>query len=137
MDVILLDTSVVSFLIKGDSRAQSYAPYLQNRRMALSFMTVAELFQWAAVRKWGQGRIAQLELTLQDYVILPFDIALCRLWGEIRARCRAAGRPISPQDAWIAATALQYHLPLATHNPSDFETVEGIELITGASPRSS
>jgi predicted nucleic acid-binding protein len=69
-------------------------------------MTVAELFQWAAVRNWGQSRINQLELSLRDYVILPFDIALCRLWAQVRARCRAAGRPISPQDAWIAATAL-------------------------------
>jgi predicted nucleic acid-binding protein len=132
MDVILLDTNVISFLLKGDSRAQSYAPHLQGRRLVLSFMTVAELFQWAAVRNWGQHRINQLEMRLQSYVILPFDIALCRLWGKVRARCRAAGRPISPQDAWIAATALQYHLPLVTHDPSDFEIVEGLDLVTVA-----
>jgi len=50
--------------------------------------------------------------------------------GEIRARCRAVGRPISPQDAWIVATALQHHLPLVTHNPADFEVIEELELIT-------
>jgi predicted nucleic acid-binding protein len=130
MDAVLLDTNIVSFVLKEDSRAQSYAPYLEHRSLAISFMTVAELFQWAAIRKWGAHRTQQLEVNLQNYTVLPFNIVLCRLWGEVRAERRAAGRPISPQDAWIAATALQYSLPLVTHNPADFEMIEGIEVIT-------
>ncbi len=53
-----------------------------------------------------------------------------RQWGRIRAECRAAGRPISPQDAWIGATALRYGLSLITHNPKDFESIENIKIIT-------
>jgi tRNA(fMet)-specific endonuclease VapC len=132
MDVILLDTGVFSFLLKGDSRAQSYASRLWGRKLALSFITVAEVFQWAAVHKWDQPRIEQLEQHLQGYVILPFDIALCRLWAEIRARCRAAGHPLASQDAWIAATALRYRLTLATHDPRDLKHVQGLELISMA-----
>jgi tRNA(fMet)-specific endonuclease VapC len=124
MDVVLLDTNIVSFVLKGDSRAMLYAPHLQGHRLAISFMTVAELFQWAAIRNWGAHRMDQLEMSIQGYVILPFDIALCRLWGEVRAQCRTAGRPIFPQDAWVAATALRHGLPLVTHNPRDFEAVE-------------
>jgi tRNA(fMet)-specific endonuclease VapC len=93
-------------------------------------MTVAELFQWAFVHNWGVRRMSQLETSLQNYTVLPFDIALCRLWGEVRANCRVVGRPISPQDAWIAATALQHRMPLVTHNPADFEAIEELELIT-------
>lgn len=47
MPVVLLDTDVVSFLIKGDSRVAAYAPLLRSNRLAFSFMTVAELYQWA------------------------------------------------------------------------------------------
>lgn len=133
METVLLDTDVVSFILKGDSRAQDYASHLQNRRLALAFMTVAELFQWAAIHHWGQRRVSQLEMSLKEYLILPFDVALCRLWGEIRARCRTAGKPISPQDAWIAATALQYRIPLITHNSGDFRVVEGLDLVTVSS----
>jgi tRNA(fMet)-specific endonuclease VapC len=132
MDAVLLDTDIVSFLLKGDSRALAYAPYLQERRLAISFMTAAELFQWAFTRHWGESRIQGLEVSLQSYTILPFDVDLCKRWGEIRAARRAKGRPISPQDAWIAATALQHHLPLVTHNRSDFEAIEELELITQA-----
>jgi tRNA(fMet)-specific endonuclease VapC len=132
MDVILLDTDVVSFLFKGDSRARQYAPHLEGHVPAISFMTVAELFQWAAVRDWGPRRMAGLEMAFQNYTVLPFDIALCRMWGEVRAQRWAIGRPISPQDAWIAATALRHQIPLITHNSSDFEAVEGLVIITEA-----
>lgn len=79
MPVVLLDTDVVSFLLKGDSRAATYLPLLTGKRLALSFMTVAELFQWAAVRRWGARRIARLEQTLTRYLIVPVDVEMCRI----------------------------------------------------------
>lgn len=134
MNVVLLDTNITSFLFKKDSRAKTYAPYLQGRKQAISFMTVAELYQWAAIRNWGPRRVSQLEKTFRDYTILLVNIDLCRLWADVRARCRAAGQPISPQDAWIAATALHYNLSLVTHNPSGFEVIEELEIITTVHP---
>lgn len=129
--MVLLDTNIVSFLFKGDNRAKDYAPYLQGQQLAISFMTVAELYQWAAVRQWGQQRLNQLEQTLKtSYIVLAFDIALCRQWGLVRAKQHSIGRPISPEDAWIAATAIQFDLPLVTHNPADFETIVGLSLIS-------
>lgn len=131
--MVLLDTNIVSYLFKGDSRAKGYAPYLQGQQLAISFMTVAELYQWAAVRQWGQYRFNQLEQALKaSYIILAFDIALCRQWGLVRATLRTRGKPISPEDAWIAATALQYKLPLVTHNPKDFEDIADLKIITTA-----
>jgi len=94
-------------------------------------MTVAELFQWVHVRHWGHQKIKALEsLLTNNYLVLTIDVETCRSWGEIRAYCRSEGRPISAQDAWIAATALQYQLPLITHNPSDFEVIKKINIIT-------
>lgn len=47
MKPIVLDTDVVSFLFRTDSRAQLYPPHLDNRQWFISFMTEAELEQWA------------------------------------------------------------------------------------------
>lgn len=116
--------------MKGDSRAAAYALHLQGQTLAISFMTVAELFQWAAVRNWGPQRVQRLEATLQNYLVIPFDVAVCRLWGQVRAACQTVGQPISVQDAWIAATALQHNIPLVTHNPSDFQAIQGLTIIT-------
>jgi predicted nucleic acid-binding protein len=126
--MVLLDTNVVSFLLKGDTRAADYAPLLEGNRLGISFMTVAELFEWAAVRRWGQPRLGQLEQAIANYVVIPVDIALCRSWGQLRAQQRFAGTMISSQDAWIAATALHLSLPLVTHNPSDFQHIEGLDV---------
>jgi tRNA(fMet)-specific endonuclease VapC len=53
MSTVLLDTNIISFLFKGDTRVVAYAPLLQGNRLAISFMTVAKLFEWAAVWKGG------------------------------------------------------------------------------------
>ena len=127
---LLVDTNIVSYAFKGDDRIHLYAKILEGQQLAISFMTAAELFQWTAVRNWGEKRIGQLETALQGYMHLFPDMELCRLWGQIRARCRAAGRPISPQDAWIGATALRYELPLVTHDPDDFNAIDKLAILT-------
>jgi hypothetical protein len=40
---VVVDTDVVSYLFKGDSRAPRYRPHLVGHTPVLSFMTVAEL----------------------------------------------------------------------------------------------
>jgi len=58
--LVLLDTNIFSFIFKQDSRALLYEPYLQGRLLALSMMTVAKLFQWVAIRHWGESsRVVQ------------------------------------------------------------------------------
>nr|WP_242051158.1 hypothetical protein [Nostoc spongiaeforme] len=61
------------------------------------------------------------------------DQPLCREWAKVRANRQNAGRPISPQYAWIAATAIHYDLPLVTHNIKDFLEIPNLRLITPSS----
>jgi len=129
---VLLDTNIISFIFKKDSRALLYEPHLKGKILTTSFMCVAELFQWAYIRNWGNQRIHQMEEALKRYIIFPYDINTCRLWGEISSGCRKKGKPISAQDAWIAATARLHNLTLVTHNPDDFAAVDGLEIISVA-----
>jgi hypothetical protein len=70
-------------------------------------MTVAELFQWVAIRQWGEFRVTQLETMLaEQYTLLPIDLETCRWWGKVRAKCRQLGRPISPQSDGVQSAAL-------------------------------
>ena len=48
----VIDTDVASFLFKNDSRAQSYLRHLRDREWLISFMTEAELEQWALLSNW-------------------------------------------------------------------------------------
>lgn len=130
MTTLVVDTDVVSFVLKGDTRAQLYRPYLQDKTLALSFMTVAELYQWAYVRNWGERKLTRLEEQLHRYVIVPFDNELCKQWARICVERRRLGRPISVQDAWVAATALRHSCRLVTHNGDDFSDIAGLEVIS-------
>lgn len=130
--VVIVDTDVVSFLFKGDTRAQAYRQHLQNKMLALSFMTVAELYQWAYSRNWGEQKLARLEEWLRASIIVPYDGELCRQWAKICVERQRLGRPISVQDAWIAATALRYGCPLVTHNRDDFADIAGLTVISEA-----
>ena len=40
----------------------------------------------------------------------------------------AAGRPVSTNDAWIAACALRHGIPPITRNARDFEGIAGLEV---------
>ena len=130
MSLVLLDTDVVSYLIKGDSRTVQYEPHLIGKESSVSLMTVAELFQWALIRRWSERRTADLErYILRTHTILTIDMTTTRPWAQTRAAAHLRGKAISPQDAWIAAAALQYNLPLLTHNLADYEHVEGLNLV--------
>ena len=43
MSQVLVDTDVISYLLKNDTRADLYQPHLQDQLLVVSFMTVAEL----------------------------------------------------------------------------------------------
>jgi tRNA(fMet)-specific endonuclease VapC len=53
-------------------------------------------------------------------------------WEWARIKCRK-GRPIEDADAWIAAAALLYELPVVTHNPRHFQHIEGLKVLTVSS----
>lgn len=103
---VVVDTNVVSFLFKRDTRAQAYERLLVGKLPVISFMTLAELDSWADIRGWGAVRREELRKFLSHYVVQYPDRNLCQLWGSVVATARRAGRPIDSADAWIAATAL-------------------------------
>jgi tRNA(fMet)-specific endonuclease VapC len=128
----IVDTDVVSMLFKGDSRAHNYRAYLTGRLIGISFMTLAELNRWSLDRNWGTARIWELEMHLTKYTILPASRELCSTWAKVSWEARKKGRPIQTADAWIAASALHYQVPLITNNPSNYTMINGLDLLTAS-----
>src|SRR5260370_13163651 len=83
MTPVVLDTDVVSFLFKNDSRAQRYLPHLRDRQWLISFMTEAELEQWALLSNWQAKRIEWLRVFLTRFVVVPSSPDLVLKWAEI------------------------------------------------------
>ena len=126
----MVDTSVLSLILKRDTRAASCVPHLENRIGVLSFITLAELYRWPEERDWGPRRRAELSRMLEPYEVVFPDETLCRRWALLVASLRPVGRVLPFADSWIAATALNLNVPIVTHNPSDFSGIAGLEVIT-------
>ena len=125
MDYVVLDTDVASRLQRGTLPAD-VLEYLDGKRMAVTFVTVAEFYKGAYQRGWGPRRLAELERWLRNVVVFPYDAGVSRRWGEISA---IKGRPLPANDVWIAACCLRHELPLATLNRRHFEGIPGLVLV--------
>ncbi|MBM4128310.1 MAG: type II toxin-antitoxin system VapC family toxin [Nitrospira sp.] len=128
MDSVVLDTNIVSYLMKGHALAERYRSDLEGKTLAISFMTVGELFEGAFRNHWSEKQIDDLKLTLKKYIVAPYSQKLSETRGQIRAE--RLSQPISVDDAWIAATAVAHGCPLVTHNPKDFHGISALTLIT-------
>ncbi len=125
---LLLDTNIVGYRMKGDTRAALYALDLAGHTLAVSFMTVAEYIEGAERARWGSKKRALLDAELAGYQVIHSSPKICQHWGQLRAERRA--QPIAVDDGWIAATALAKGWPLVTHNPRDFRNITGLQVIT-------
>jgi tRNA(fMet)-specific endonuclease VapC len=127
---IVIDTDVVSFVFKGDTRANLYQKHLNGKDLVISFMSVAELYRWSEEKKWGMQRISTLEEHIRKLVVCPADRNLCKTWGRVMTESKKKGKPIQCADAWIAATAINFGLPLVTHNSNHFSSIEELMVIS-------
>ena len=127
---LILDTNIVSYLMRGGALAQAYRPHLQDHLLAISFITVGELYFGAEKGNWGEIRRKALEAILRNFVIIPYDHEIARCYGRLVAERQRAGRPISLNDAWIAACTVRHDVPLVTHNPKDFESITALQIVT-------
>ncbi|MBI5846768.1 MAG: type II toxin-antitoxin system VapC family toxin [Nitrospirae bacterium] len=127
---IILDTNIVSYLMKGGPLAEAYKPHVQGKLLAISFITVGELYFGAEKDRWGEQKRKRLETTLRNFVVIPYDHDIARCYGRVVAERRRNGQPISLNDAWIAACAVRHAVPLVTHNAKDFVRISSLQLVT-------
>jgi predicted nucleic acid-binding protein len=128
MGLLLLDTNIVSYQINRHPYAVFYEPILVGHSYAVSFQTVAELRFGARRVSLGKQKIRRMNLILGDMLVLHTNDTVCEHW--IQVRLARQSRPTSAADAWIAATAMAFEIPLVTHNPSDFDGIAGLSLLT-------
>jgi tRNA(fMet)-specific endonuclease VapC len=73
-----------------------------------------------------------VESLIDSLLVFRPDGATAQRWAEVTAHRRQTGYRIECGDAWIAATALRYDLPLLTHNAKGYRDIPGRKTITHA-----
>ena len=123
-DVAVVDTSIIAAV-------RLYDPAELPDRMLITAITLGELSYGPLATDdpvKRAKRVAVLQHAEATFEPLPYDQSAARLYGQICAAVRAAGRQPRSRvsDLMIAATAGSNAFALYTANPDDFKGAEGL-----------
>ena len=125
----LLDTDAISEVLRKRP-APLYIEWLRTvprEDQFTSAVVAAELYKGAFWSERTRFHLENIEKrVLPSMTVLPFDVAVARVYGQIEATLRRGGRPLADADLQIAATAIHHGLELVTGNVRHFERVPGL-----------
>lgn len=127
----LFDTDAVSELLwpKPIAEYVDWVRTVPREDQFMSAVSVGELYH-GAFRSQGRDRhLKNIEQrVLPAVTILPYDVSVARIFGQIRAELELAGTRLDDADLQIAATALHHGLELVTGNIRHFARVPNLRL---------
>lgn len=121
----LLDTDVCIEILRGNARV------LDHRRrhegpVAISFMTVGELFYGAARSADPEHNRPLVERFLLSVSAIHSDRMVMERFGLLKADLARRGEPLTDADVLIAATALARGATLITGNTAHYARIPGL-----------
>jgi len=129
MTAFLLDTNFCIHFIRGRAWARSALARVQVLDVAISAVTVGELYEGAHRSDFPTKELAKAEAFLKPFQVIPLGREEAIDWGLIEARLRKEGNPIEAEDSMIAATAHNHGLTLITGNMEHFARVKGLKVV--------
>ncbi|MDX2227425.1 MAG: type II toxin-antitoxin system VapC family toxin [Verrucomicrobiae bacterium] len=123
---VLLETSIVVRHFRDGNAFTSKLSLFKE--IYLPHVALAELYSGAFRSSQPEKNLQQITLFLEAVDVLLPDESTPELYGRISAQLAKSGTPIPQNDIWIAASAIQSNLPLATTD-KHFEHVTGLSLL--------
>ena len=125
---LLVDTDWIIDHLNGVEAVTRRLQTFRAQGLALSIISVAELWEGVHFSKDPARSEAMLNQFLSGVVILGIDEEICRRFGHLRGSLRSAGKLVGDFDLLIAASALCHDLTLLTNNRRHFERIEGLRI---------
>ncbi|MBQ4377775.1 MAG: type II toxin-antitoxin system VapC family toxin [Treponema sp.] len=126
--VYLLDTNVISELSKPKPNMHVIEQIKEHEDMCAICSTVWEEAVYGyELMPDGKKKDAVWDSIIdvkESYPILPYDDFAAKICGEIRSKCKKAGKTAPFYDSQIAATAIANGMVLITHNTEDYSALK-------------
>jgi tRNA(fMet)-specific endonuclease VapC len=130
----LLDTSWLIRHLRGEAAYTRTMHRIGAIHLAISVVTLGELYEGVFRSSDPLAAEQSMRLALTDVSTLPIEPNICRIFGEHRARLRAANQLIGDIDLIIAATSLRHGLTVLTTNRVHFERIPGLQILSTPIP---
>lgn len=127
----LFDTDAISELLRVRPHPTylSWVQTLPREDQFTSAISIGELFKGAFRSPARERHLENIEhRVLPAVTVLPFDVAIARVFGEVRARLEDRGELLPDADLQIAATSLYHGLELVTGNIRHFERIPDLRI---------
>lgn len=124
----LLDTNIVIYVIKARPRSVLTHFNRHAEQMAVSSITVAELYYGVENSSQPTDNRRVVESFLSRLFTLAYDDHAAAHYGEIKATLKKQGQIIGENDLHIAAHARSHGLIIVTNNTREFERVPGLRV---------
>lgn len=122
---MILDTSFLIDLLKGDPAAKRLAKRIQDSLLTTTSVSVYEIYQGVRVRE-----IPAVEKLFTELTVYVLDDVCAKRAGQLYQSLREEGKSIDPEDCMIAAIALEQNKKLVTKNKRHFLRVKGLEVVS-------
>lgn len=134
----LFDTDALSEPLRRRP-SQPYLAWLGSVPRADQFTSavcIGEMFKGAYRVPDARRHLRNIESrVLPAVTVLPYDVAVARVYGALEAALAGEGRGLADADLQIAATAMYHGLELVTGNVRHFARVPGLRLFPMRDPR--
>jgi predicted nucleic acid-binding protein len=94
---VVLDTDVASKLWR-DKLDQPSQQKLVGMTLVLTYITIAEWWQWAHHRGWGQAKIGDMRRYAGNFELLWCDNEVVKAWGRLSGLAMKAGVTVPGND---------------------------------------
>lgn len=129
----LFDTDAISELLRPRPAAE-YLDWIRKvprEDQFTSAVVVGELYKGAYRSAACEKHLANIEgRILPAVTVLPYDTAVAKVFGAVRARLELSGTILPDADLQIAATAIYHGLALVTGNLRHFHRIFGLRMET-------
>ncbi len=123
---ILIDTSIVIEYLRSPKREKTnFIQLFRQYDIFLSVISVFELFNGAK----DQNKKQDIDTIISEINTQNFTVETAKIASEIYRNLRKKNKIIEFRDILIAATSIQYNLPIATLNIKHFERIENLKII--------
>ena len=121
--MVLCDTNVLIYAFNGRQQTIDQLTEIGLEQVALSVITVMELFQGAR----NKVELAQIKKKMSYYDVVEIDNAISRLASSLVEKFKLS-HGLQIPDAIIGAMSVAYDIRLFTYNKKDFKFIPGIKL---------
>lgn len=124
--IILVDTSILIDFFRKTDKSNSILINLVKKGYSFKISAITEFEIYSGTNK---NQLSFWNQLLEKIEILAFDKEVVKVAVELNNALKSKRKQIDIADLFIAATAINNKLPIATLNKKHFERIDNLKII--------